>query len=290
MNITFICFIIVLTISSLQNTFFVSKRATKYCLLKDSLTAILKISLLPFLVSIRAIGIFFSWNIAILITFLVGFKLIFSLQKDYKIRMKISKNVINKMMHFSMGNYFANLFNILPGLVLPLLISNSLYPAMSAYFYIAWTIAGVLFMVAGSTYSSLLVEGSYNKETFKENIKKSVKFIALFILPAIVAIILFGGNILSIFGEDYVNNALNILILLSISSIPYSINYIYMAKLNIEHKIKELLILNVIISTTTLLIAYLFLNKIGIIAAGAGWLLSQIIISIWALIQLKVQK
>ena len=63
-----------------------------------------------------------------------------------------------------------------------------------------------------------------------------------------------------------------------------------MAKLNIEHKIKELLILNVIISTTTLLIAYLFLNKIGIIAAGAGWLLSQIIISIWALIQLKVQK
>jgi O-antigen/teichoic acid export membrane protein len=287
LDIIFVFFVAILTLSSLQNTFFVSKRATIYCLLKDSLTGILKIAILPFLVFLGALGIFFSWNLAVLVTFLIGMILVYRLQKDYHLRLKISRNIMSEMFHFSMGNYFSGLFNILPGLILPLMISNILSPDMSAYFYISWTLAGVLFMVAGATYSSLLVESSYDNKEFKGNAVKSAKFITLLILPAIIIILLFGGNILSIFGENYSKYALNMLILLSVSSIPYSINYIYMAKLNVEHRIKELLLINLTISIVTLLVAYLFMDKIGIVAAGVGWLSIQSLISVWSLFKFR---
>ena len=177
LDIIFVFFVAILTISSLQNTFFVSKRATIYCLLRDSLTGILKIAILPFLVFLGALGIIFSWNLAVLVTFLIGMILIYRLQKDYQLRLKISRQIMSEMFHFSMGNYFSGLFNILPGLILPLMISNILSPDMSAYFYISWTLAGVLFMVAGATYSSLLVESSYDSKKFKSNAVKSAEVI-----------------------------------------------------------------------------------------------------------------
>ena len=51
-----------------------------------------------------------------------------------------------------------------PNLILPIMVLNVLGAEQAAYYYIAYAIAALLFMIPGAISTSLFVEGSHGEE------------------------------------------------------------------------------------------------------------------------------
>lgn len=83
-------------------------------------------------------------------------------QKGYRPFPSVSKEVVNEMVHFSFANYAANMLWVLPQLILPLMVVNLLGAEQTAYFFIGWAVASILFVIPLATSFSLFAEGSYN--------------------------------------------------------------------------------------------------------------------------------
>ena len=175
--IVFILFIIFFQLSYLLDNTFIALRQTKYIFIKDTILCLIKILLPVFLIAFGAFGIFSSYTIAyIIIVFFSIFFFIPKIQPNYKPIITIKKSIVNDIIHFSFSNHIAEMLAFAPGLILPLVITNLLNPEMTAYFYITWMIAIMLFLIPKAISTSLFAEGAYDEHTFQKKIIKSLKF------------------------------------------------------------------------------------------------------------------
>jgi len=163
------------------------------------------------------------------------------------------------------------------------MVLNLLGAEQNAYFYIAWMIATLLFAIPGAIAQSLFAEGSHFEEKLRENVIKSLKFTFLLLVPAVIVLILLGKWLLLAFGQSYLLNALKLLWILSISSLPLAINYIYTNVLRVTGRIKELIAVWGFIALAVLLVSYLIMPITSIIGIGYAWLGAQAVVATYVL-------
>lgn len=258
----------------LQQGVFVAFRSTKFSLAMQTVAG-LRLLLPAFLISYGAFGIFSSWGIAICIACIMGILLIRRLQPGYRPIPGIKKKIVTEMMGFSLGNYVAESFRELPGLLLPLLIVDILAPDMGYYFYIAWTIANSIFMIVYSTNFSLLAEVSYQREKLRSDVLRSLKFIFLLLIPVIIFIFVFGDMLLSIFGEACSEEAFTLLRILALSAIPLVFNALYITIKRIRKDIKPVIYIHSFIALFTIGIGCVLMNEMELVGIGIAWISSQ---------------
>lgn len=167
---------------------------------------------------------------------------------------------------FSAGNYFANLFSVIPNQILPIMVLNLLDAEKTAYYYIAFAIAGLIFMIPGSISTSLFVEGSHG-ESLKRNVMKSGVAIASLMIPAIVFVYFYGGFILHLFGRDYVQ-AFELLRLFALSSFFVAVVYVYLAIKRVQMDVKSIVFLNGLTCVLMLLLSYVLILKFDMVGIG----------------------
>ena len=202
LSFVFIIFMVFASFNGLIDSIFLAYRNAKYILLKNSVFSIAKIGLPFFLVGLGAYGIFSSWMISLILGFLSVLSVLIY-KYNYKPKFVFYDSIIKKIGKYSFGNYIAGAIGMLPTMLLPLIITNSLHPEITAYYYMAMMIANVLFIIPNATSNSLFAEGSYNEKNLKQQIKKSAKLISLFMIPAIILTIVLGKYIMLLFWQDY---------------------------------------------------------------------------------------
>jgi len=157
----------------------------------------------------------------------------------------------------------------------------------SAYFYMAMTIANLLYIIPSAISQSLFAEGSYVGTELKKHLAKAVRSNFIILIPVIIIFFFWGNYILSAFGKNYSSEAFRLLQLMTISSIFISINSILTSVLMVKNKIKELISIGLFSAILTLYLCYLFIGM-GLLGIGIAWIISQIIKSIiYILIVLK---
>ncbi|MEA1944275.1 MAG: hypothetical protein U9N07_02900 [Euryarchaeota archaeon] len=122
----------------------------------------------------------------------------------------IDRGFLNEAFHFSAGNYLAGLFITGPNLVLPIMVLNTLGAEQAAYYYIAFAIASLLFMIPNAISTSLFVEGSHG-EALKRTVVKSLVVIFSLLVPAAAVLYLCGGWVLGVVGADYAAGGVGVL-------------------------------------------------------------------------------
>jgi O-antigen/teichoic acid export membrane protein len=192
----------------------------------------------------------------------------------YKPRLFFHDSIIKEIGKYSFINYVSGFIGSLPILLLPLMITNSIHPEMTAYFYMAMMVANVLFIIPQAASSSLFAEGSYNEKSLKEHTRKAWKIIGILAIPSIILTIILGKDILLLIGKDYSSLGYMLLNYLALSCIFISINSIFSSLFKVEHRINELLIVNVISAFSILGLSYLFMNN-GLNGLGLAWLIGQ---------------
>lgn len=280
-SLSFIIFTAVITLLALCRSIFIAMRSSKLSFFQNTVWTLLKIPFLVVLTNFGVLGIFYSWGLAICVAFMISiFFFIPRLQSKYFPMFMIKKKIINDMMHFSLVNYIAETFGSGLIMILPLLILNVLNPEMTAYFFISWTIASVLFMISIATTTSLFAEGSNDPEKLHRNMIKTIKFTFILLVPSIIGILILGDKVLLLFGKAYSENALDMLFILAISSLPAGLNNIYIAVKRVQGKVMHVLYINAFISLFTLGSSYVLMTKIGLIGVGIGWTVSEIVVSL----------
>lgn len=280
--VSFVLFTIAFTLFNLLNQVFIAKRTAKFTFIQGVISSTLKIPIpIIFVAFFGAFGIFASTGIAIFVAVLVAMLwFLRRVQKGYIPIPTIRKQIINDIAHYSLGNYFANLLWLAPSLLFPLMVVNILGAEMNAYFYIAWAIAVVLFMIPLSISLSLFAEGSYERSLLRANTMKSIKLCLVILLPAILLIFAIGDKLLLLFGQSYAESATTLLWLLALSALPLTINYIFLSIKRVQDDIRSTIIISAATTVITLGLSYFLMGRFGILGVGIGWTVGQTIVAI----------
>jgi len=277
----FVVFTIAFTLKWTAGEALIAKRRAFFLLAREGVFNVLRLPLVILLAGVfHSSGIFGSWGISLCVALLFNiFLFLPRVQPDYRPRPTIGRE-IKEIIHFSTGNYLANLLKGVPGLVLPIMIINILGAESTAYYYIAWSIAASVVMVVESTSMSLFAEGSYDGERLGLNIRRSLKMVFPILVPAVILILAFADKILLAFGSSYSENATTLLRMLTLSTLPLAINTIYLSIKRVEKKLAILIAVTAFLAVTTLTLSYVLLPRMGITGAGIAWLISQVTVAV----------
>ena len=278
LSFSFIFFMVVAGLNSMIESVFVAFRSSKFILLKNSIFSLLKIGLVFFFVGLGAYGIFVSWMVALMIGVGVVF-IILMFKFDYKPKFVFYDRIIKKIGKFSFGNYVAGFIGGLPLMVLPLMITNLINPEITAYYYMAMMIAGLLFVIPSATTQSLFAEGSHNEKKMRENVRKAIKIISLILIPGILITVFFGNWILLMFGNEYSSEGFRFLQIVALSSVFIGVNGVFGAWFRVKKRIKEMIIVGVIGVVLILGLSYLWIDK-GLIGIAFAWMIGKAGISL----------
>ena len=273
----FVIFTTAGTLYRLLGRAFVARRTAGFNLVQASIFNLLRLALIMLLGSFFAVfGIFAAWGLGWIVAVTIGTLLFLPrVQPGYRPLPVIKWELIGNMVRFSLANYVTALLWFAPIFVLPLMVVNLVGAEPSAYFYIAWSICIVLFTIPVSISFSLFAEGSHNDEGLGRNIRRSLIFSFLIVIPAMLLIVLIGDRLLLVFGPSYADNATNLLRLLALSIVPGSLNQIYFGVKRVEMKMKSVICLSAFIAIITLALSWVLLPQMGIVGAGVAWLSSQ---------------
>lgn len=279
---SFVLFTIAFTLFALLNHVFIAKRCARFTFIQGVTASVLKIPIPIILVAFfGAFGIFASAGIAVSVAVLVAMLWFLPrIEKGYIPLPAMHKQVINDIAYYSLGNYLANLLWGAPGLLFPLMVVNILGAEMNAYFYIAWAIAAVLFMIPGAISTSLFAEGSYERGLLRVNTLKSLKLCLLILLPAVLLTFAIGDKLLLLFGHAYSQSGTTLLWLLALSTLPLTINYIFLGIKRVQKDIRSIIVVSVAITVIALGLSYFLMGEMGILGVGVGWTVGQTIVAI----------
>ena len=280
--IFFIALAIAYTVFLLVEQAFIAERRAKYVLLKNTVAGIIKIvTAVVFASLFNNSGIFFSWGVAIFIALATAlFLFLPRVQKGYFPVPVVNKGIVCNVLHFSLGNYLAELLFFTPLMVFPLIVINILGAELNAYFYIPWTIAQMLFAIPMAVSMSLFAEGSYDEQSLRENIKKSIYLCLLILIPALVILFFLSDRLLLLFGVGYSQNGVTLLRTLVASVIPVGIIHISLSVMRVNKNITGIILVSVSVAFLSLLSGYILVINRGLPGIGIAWLATQTLISI----------
>jgi O-antigen/teichoic acid export membrane protein len=182
------------------------------------------------------------------------------------------------------GNQIIGMASGLLPYLLVLLVTGLLSPSDNAYFYIAWTLGGMLLIVAPAVSTSLFAEGVHQPEKLGATARSAFRIIGAILLPGLVAILVVGRIVLSGFGQAYADHGLGLLRITVLALIPHAVICVYVSVLRARGKLTAAGLLYLSISVGTLVISGLLLPVIGISAVGWAFLTMQLCGCVYAVL------
>jgi O-antigen/teichoic acid export membrane protein len=270
----FVLFSAVFALNTLFSQVFIALCTAQYALYQSLIFAA-KIAVLFLMLTCGYLGVFISFTAGVMISCMAAVLLLRNISPQYLPRIAADISSLNKMMRFSLGNYTGDTFKTLTGFVAPLIIINLLGPAMSAYFYIGWMVAGIFFNICYAINFTLATVGAHEPVNIRWQTIKSVRFVTLILVPSVILMYFLGGFLLSFFGKQYSEEALWLLRILSIASLPLAVNEIFIAVCRIRKRIKPVIIIYGTISFFTLIAGSMLTQVMGLVGIGIAFLTAQ---------------
>ena len=281
----FFAYITVTSIYTIQNNALITIRRADLSLLQNILLG-LRIPTLLITLYLGIFGVFIALIISFVITIFVG---AFILRKsDLSLTLKFDIAAMRKIFKFSIGNYSASIIQILPNTIIPVMILNTIGAKEAAYFFVAYSLAGLINNIPSAVAMSLFVEGSHNFP-LRENAIKSIKLIMLFLIPALVFILFFGDELLLLFDEEYSTKSFDILRLLALSNIFSSVIFVYSSIKKVQKDMKIVNFINFALSVLLIGLGYLFILTYGLIGIGYAWFAANVIIFLFVTVMVLVR-
>ncbi|MEN6291776.1 MAG: polysaccharide biosynthesis C-terminal domain-containing protein, partial [Methanobacterium sp.] len=268
-SIIYLFVVIMYSITTTCGNIFTGLRKADMYLFQNILLTSRIIFLLP-LISMGSLGIYSSMGLAYVFSSIFS---LYSLEKLSGLNFRLDKRFIKNVFNFSFGNYLANVFDMLPILILPILALNLLGEAESAKCFIAFAIGNIVLIVPDALSMSVLVEGSHG-ENVRNNVKKAGVTIYTFLVPAVLFLYVFGTFILSFFGENYIE-AYQLLRLLILSSFFVVVYTLYKSIMNVDLKVKSVVKIVFLRFILILGLSLIFIKEFGINGIGYAWISSH---------------
>jgi len=280
---SFIVFTVFTTWNTLTNAVLVAYRRTSFVVAINIIFSAVKLAL-PFIVrSGGPMTIFAFVGVAQVVNVILS---IAALMRyfDYVPSFKIHFGLVRETLRFGSATYAAQLLNLLPDSSLPLIVVNKLGPTAAAYFYIAFTIANLLYTIAFSTAQALLAEASHDEEHIVQHLRKGIVMISVLLIPATIVLIVVCPFILAFFGEAYRSGATGLLRIMSISSIAVMIYSALGTVFKLTRNLKAILATTATNAVVIVTLSIVVAKPWGLNGIGWAWLIgswASVIVGLW---------
>ena len=278
----FLTFTLTNSLSGLTDGSLIAGRASRYVFYKSALVAILKIPLPVFIFAhLKGFGIFTGTGISLAIAVLVAWSLFLpKVYKGYLPRPIIAKGILQKVLPYSFANYMANLLNLSPQFIYPLMVLNVLGPENSAYFYIAWMTTMVLVVIPNGVSQSLLAEGSHNPNKMGRDGRRVLYLSLALSVPAVAAMMVMARWLLHFFGPGYAEHGTPVIRFLALAIIPQCINTLYITVNQIRKQVYLIIAQTGFLAIVAIGVAYWWFGRVGLPGVGMAYLLAHSVLAL----------
>lgn len=270
------------------------ERATSIVLLRNSISAIARLAILPGALLLgragatgAASGLFGAWGVSAALSLVVVVPF-FARSNPHGRRLawRIDHRVIREVVPLSLSNHILTLIFMLPGLVLPLVVSGLLSTRANAYFYTTWMVATILFTIPVSTSMSLFAQGAARQHLDTQAVNKVLGVTLAAVLP--LAIVVGGAHtmVLSLFGAAYVEHGSGLLMWLVAAAAPLGVCSIYVSAQRIRRHFRRAFGAAAATALLTLLLVVVVIKQQGLTGVGAAVCISYTIVALFCLVDL----
>ncbi len=140
---------------------------------------------------------------------------------------------------FLAGDYVGALFVFASVYLVPVIVASSVAPRTFAYFYVVWSVSGILHLVGVNLAASLTVEGVYEADRLAANCRAALRRALGILLLAAAVVALAAPYILGVLGRGYVDAAL-LLQLLALAAVPRAVVEIWIGVLRAQGRPRQI--------------------------------------------------
>ena len=202
----------------------------------------------------------------------------------YRPRPRLSRRLVRPIFAFSVGNWIAAIVGSAGILLLPFLILRTIGQAGAddaGYFYAAYTVAGLLYVIPGATMTSLLAESSQQGAQRRQDERKAILLSLGLLAPGIAAMWVLARFILELFvsgtaESEIVERAVTPLRILAFAAIPAFLNGLLGTRLRIQKRVVPLIASAVAGTAVTLGAGYVLLLSMGLDGLAIAFVVGQV--------------
>ena len=283
-DLAFVVMFVVLTAATavlyIQHNYYIVMRLTRQLIFRDVLRDAIKISSVVLLAPLGLSGILGASVAALIASFIIANMFLRRTVPGYRPRLAIKGDIARSLAKYSANNYVAGMIGSAPYLLLPILVVNIQGAEQGAYFFVAWSIATVIFIAIDAISTSFFAAGSQSVEETRRIALRSLKIAYLILAPIVACILLFAPNLLGMFGGEYSVNSSDLLMVLAVCTIPMAFNDLYANTKRIKNEMRLLILYNLTMAVGILGLGTMLMSQIGIIGVGIGFLLTEVFLTI----------
>ena len=274
----FLLYMATVSVYTTQNTTLLAIRRADLSFVQNVLLG-LRIPALLLLAAAGAAGIFISFNLSYLVALSLGLLYLLKLGlRPGALSLKSVVKTVRGHFGYSAGNYLSAIFAIMPSTLLPIVIMNTTGAEEVAYFYIAYSIAALLFIIPNAVSMSLFIEGSHDMP-LDEYTYRSIKLILAIVIPLVILLYFFGDWLLLLFNREYSEQSIGLLKLLVVSSLFSAVTSVYASVRRVEKDVRSLNVASAVTSALIVGLGYAFLSAYGLTGLGYAWIVSYALMS-----------
>jgi O-antigen/teichoic acid export membrane protein len=227
-----------------------------------------------------ALGVYMSWSVSAGISVvIVAFVLLPRVIPGYRPRPHFSRSRLRPMFAFSLGNWVASLIGSAGGLLLPLLVINTVpgnAAEVAAVYYAVTIMAGILLVIPQATMTSLYAEASQRNADRAGDERRAIGLSIVLLLPGILGVWLFANPVLGLFDlGQYQSLGTVPLQILSLTSIPAFLNSVFGTRVRVRKEVIPLIVSSAIGSGVTLVVGYYLLQSYGLAGLATAAVIGQ---------------
>jgi len=266
------------TLLGLLESIFLSRKRTNLVLAQSSVFGATKVVSAVVLAAVgRPVGLIGAWVLGLGAAVGCGLAVFLPRVENrrHQLRLAVSRAVVNDMTHFAFANYISTVLWTAPTFLLPLLVAHIAGSEANAYFYVAFSISGLLSVIPTAVSLSLFAHGSHDEGELVQLTFASLRFSLGLLVLAVGIIFIVGGKLLLLFGRAYSVQATGLLFLLALSAVPIAVNSLYFSVRRVQNRMDQVLTCMGLILVVTLGLSFILLPRVGLIGAGVAWLTAQ---------------
>ena len=184
------------------------------------------------------------------------------------------------LVRFAAGDHTATLLALVAVDLVPLLVLARMGPSASAYYYIAFTAAYVLFLVSSNMGSALVVEASRRPDRLAQLARRTLRNAGALVGVAVAVGVVAARPLLGFLGEDYAENATTLMQLVLLSALPGVVVGVSNAVARAQNRTRVLVATNLALAVIVFGGAEIGLRTWGLPGVGVAWVVAEILLAI----------
>ncbi|MCU7821716.1 lipopolysaccharide biosynthesis protein [Kitasatospora sp. DSM 101779] len=225
-------------------------------------------------------GILLSWSLGLIVSIVVTNVVLFRRAIPVHQRADTADTPRpQRVLRYATADYLGKVVGVTTGTAVPLIVLNQLGAEQTAYYSLAYIIAGTFYVAVASMGGSLVVEGAHHPERLAEHGRRMLRHASLLVAAATTVVVVAAPWLLLPFGAAYSAHGTTVLRLMALSAVPNVVLGIAIEVARVRRELRRLVALQVVFSALVVVLVVALLPALGLTGVGLAWLIAACLLA-----------